>query len=386
MYGSLVIDLYTLAIVSVLLFYSFGKRNNRDYAQKCTFQRLLSIVFVLIIADLISMTGNYGYVGNVFSRTANFITYFLDPFVYFFGLSYINIWLNKKAHPTNAAEGLFVIGIINAIVVLLNEVLNTGWLYFYDEFGMYQRGDFYFIRAGVKFLCLLFVEWYVISNRESFDWKYRRGIMLFPLMPIIGGTVQAFILPWGFEYTGLVFSCLVLFISVQSRDVNHDYLTNAVNRRMMDTALEDRLKWNGGKTFSGIMIDVDYFKNINDKFGHSMGDAALVELSKILHESFRKNTDMVARYGGDEFFVIADIQDPEELQKTITRVYRRIFEFNRYTDIPYELSISVGAAVYDPAIDMNMDCFRNRLDKLMYEEKRKHHEDRDLVEKAAFGA
>ncbi|MCR5717138.1 MAG: GGDEF domain-containing protein [Lachnospiraceae bacterium] len=384
MYGWLVMNLYTIAIATVLLTYNAGKWNNRDYGQKCAYTRLLSIVLVLMVSNCVSMAGSYGLVGYVPSRTANFVTYFMDPFIYFFAVSYIHIWQSEDDRLPKARGGLLMIAIANALLVMMNEVMNTGWLYYYDNAGLYHRGSFFMLRSAIKFLCLLFIEVYVLINKESFELKYRKAILIFPILPIIGGTLQSFILPWAFEYTGLIFSCMVLFISVQCRDVNHDYLTNAVNRRMMDTALDDRLKWGAGKTFAGIMIDVDYFKMINDKYGHSMGDMALIELSKILHECFRKNSDVVARYGGDEFFVIADIQSKDELDKTIQRIFIKLDEFNHQKNIPYEMSISVGAAIYDPAVDVNMDSFRNRLDNLMYEEKQRHHASRDMMERAAF--
>ena len=94
-------------------------------------------------------------------------------------------------------------------------------------------------------------------------------------------------------------------LALASKLVRHDALTNALNRKGMDEAIERevaRRKRHGGD-LSVAMLDIDNFKRFNDIFGHSVGDAALVHLSSLLRDTIRPQ-DILARYGGEEFFLL----------------------------------------------------------------------------------
>ncbi len=84
-----------------------------------------------------------------------------------------------------------------------------------------------------------------------------------------------------------------------------DSLTNVYNRRYIDTQLPIDLNqaFENSDPVSLIYIDIDYFKNINDKYGHIAGDNLLKEVAKIFLHHVRKNNGWVARYGGDEFLI-----------------------------------------------------------------------------------
>jgi len=96
-----------------------------------------------------------------------------------------------------------------------------------------------------------------------------------------------------------------------------DMLTGLANRRAAEDFLEKQAYANRryGRKVSVIMADVDLFKQVNDKYGHSRGDMVLVELGRILRNSLRE-TDLVARWGGEEFLIVApeiDMQEAKEL-------------------------------------------------------------------------
>ncbi|MFQ6538134.1 MULTISPECIES: biofilm regulation diguanylate cyclase SiaD [Aphanothece] len=105
----------------------------------------------------------------------------------------------------------------------------------------------------------------------------------------------------------------------------HDQLTGVPNRRLLSDRCraEDKRAARHGTTYSMALIDVDYFKRVNDTYGHSVGDAVLVELAKVLRSCIR-DFDLCARWGGEEFlalFVDADITMAERIsQRMIDRV------------------------------------------------------------------
>ncbi|EPF0314074.1 membrane-associated sensor domain-containing protein [Enterobacter chuandaensis] len=93
-----------------------------------------------------------------------------------------------------------------------------------------------------------------------------------------------------------------LLISRLDALAHQDPLTKTANRRAMELVLENAVEQ--GKTFSLIMLDVDYFKRYNDTYGHQAGDECLARVAEVLKTSVRTPDDVVSRYGGEEFVVI----------------------------------------------------------------------------------
>jgi len=134
-------------------------------------------------------------------------------------------------------------------------------------------------------------------------------------------------------------------------------------------------KINSGKKqepFSIILLDLDRFKEINDKFGHDVGDEALQDAVKLLRECLRQN-DFLARFGGDEFLIVMDITTSEALQKTIHRIKDCFEDFNQKSQKPYSLSFSYGSYLYDYSLNLDADQLLKHLDDLMYKDKEKFY-------------
>ena len=120
------------------------------------------------------------------------------------------------------------------------------------------------------------------------------------------------------------------------------------------------------------MIDVDFFKSINDKYGHKAGDEVLESIADVLRGSF-DDSDIVGRFGGDEFCVITKINDKKELDKRIKKVKKSIACIDWSQKSEMELSVSAGALVYDKNSGMKLKEFMESIDRRMYEEKLSHH-------------
>lgn len=126
-----------------------------------------------------------------------------------------------------------------------------------------------------------------------------------------------------------------------------------------------------GTTIGVAMIDVDYFKEINDRFGHSEGDRVLKSIADCCREQLR-SYDLLARHGGDEFAAIFCAQTPEELDVPIARLLSAVNELTVKADSGVRLSLSIGTAVTCPSAD---HCSKEQLieaaDACLYESKNK---------------
>jgi diguanylate cyclase (GGDEF)-like protein len=154
-----------------------------------------------------------------------------------------------------------------------------------------------------------------------------------------------------------------------------DELTALHNRRGFFMLFEQQLKLASRKKRSVYLLysDIDDFKNINDTFGHKEGDQLLMDFADILRETYR-DSDIVARIGGDEF-VIFPIEAAEDSLQIITdRLFANIEAYNKKTDRGYSLSISVGVSLYDPALPYSIEEMLALADKQMYRHKRSKKE------------
>jgi len=153
-----------------------------------------------------------------------------------------------------------------------------------------------------------------------------------------------------------------------------DELTGLYNRRRFFVLAEQYLKVaiRKKKRWLLLYIDMDDLKWINDHFGHSEGDQALIHLAEILKKTFRES-DIIARIGGDEFAVLLESTDESD-EMPITRLYENIRDYNVKVSQDYKLSISVGAAPFDPEDPISMDQLLSKADTLMYVQKRRAKE------------
>jgi diguanylate cyclase (GGDEF)-like protein len=117
-----------------------------------------------------------------------------------------------------------------------------------------------------------------------------------------------------------------------------------------------------------LFTDVDGLKQINDTFGHEIGDRVIVNAAQLLKQTFR-DTDIIARLGGDEFAIlIPDYSDAVDV--LCLRLQANIDQFNQAASRCYQLAMSVGVQVCDLIDDASLEHLLTQADKLMYEHKR----------------
>ncbi|MCX7679627.1 MAG: diguanylate cyclase [Spirochaetes bacterium] len=151
-----------------------------------------------------------------------------------------------------------------------------------------------------------------------------------------------------------------------------DKLTGVFNRRYMESELEKRFEEakNNGSPIAMIMADMDYFREVNELYSHEIGDRYIVEVAKVFRNTFRKS-DIIARYGGDEFTILLPNTDlatamriAEDVRKNVERL-----DFLKDFEGPFlQLSVSFGISCY-PQTAETLSELKEQADKALYDAK-----------------
>ncbi len=153
-----------------------------------------------------------------------------------------------------------------------------------------------------------------------------------------------------------------------------DELTGLFNRRGFFTLSEQQCKL-ADRTknhLSLLYLDLDNLKTINDKLGHSEGDRAIKDAADVLRSSFRQS-DIIARIGGDEFAVLITNPTSHEIENIAAdKIKSNLSAFNMQKTREYILSLSMGMAHFDPENPCSIGDLITRADTLMYENKRRN--------------
>lgn len=164
-------------------------------------------------------------------------------------------------------------------------------------------------------------------------------------------------------------SAMTKLTEAHKKDVLTDPLTGVANRRAYEFELARRVaEWNrSGSEVSLVLLDIDYFKKFNDRYGHQAGDAVLRAVAEVLTQTVR-DVDLIARYGGEEFALVLSGTDLKEAKIIAERV-RALIESARFpfNGLILRLTVSVGLAQIRAGEDTT--AFVQRADAALYSSK-----------------
>lgn len=263
------------------------------------------------------------------------------------------------------------IGLISIVLLVINIFYP---LVFSVSDGRYQRGFAYII-------FLIFAAFYILDSLYLYVKcvKKNGSLKLFPvhifLIPVILGVViQAFFVEIAITWTSIAISVAGIMTALKNEIIFTDCLTGLYNRVYLEF-LHKRACNKKDCWVSGIMIDLNGFKQINDNYGHAEGDLALCIVADLLLKSFSEY-GVVTRYAGDEFVIMLNTTDDQLIQKIIKSAKKNFVTENEKNDKPYQLSASMGYAITNLSNE-TIDDFMNRIDEQMYQDKMKYYEHND---------
>ena len=154
-----------------------------------------------------------------------------------------------------------------------------------------------------------------------------------------------------------------------------DHLTGLFNRRYFQNIIDKKINLlsRHNYQFYFALIDIDFFKDYNDAYGHHKGDIALQEVSNVLKEILNRQTDYVFRVGGEEFAIIFEVDSKDNAISIMENLRKKVEDLKIIacnSTICNYLTISIGLGYIKKASpDANSDQIYDEVDKLLYESK-----------------
>ena len=261
------------------------------------------------------------------------------------------------------------VGVIGWLATLGNVWGN--YFFSFDAQNTYHREPYGYIMFALPIIYSDISIITVYKARKEFG-----DLRFFPVWSFLtpfflGMGVQTLVYGISVAWCSVSIGLAVLFMSLQNELVYRDPLTGLYNRNYLNYVLKST-GWNRAGRHGGIMIDLDFFKIINDTYGHTSGDNALCDVADLLQACLPEKS-LAFRYAGDEFILLFDASEEEEILAVENRIQASLDDFNAQKKRPYHLSLSMGHSCFLPGTH-DADSFLTAMDKSMYENKRKHHE------------
>lgn len=366
---NIILNIYSIALLIIISVHASRYRDNVFFQHKLYLAMIYLTICMLIFDMLCRFDGNPGTYYSHFNFWGNLLLYIIGPVVPSLWVMYAHFQVfHDEKRTKRLVIPLSFLFTANLLITVLS--LYFKWYYYIDVKNIYHRGQYFWIPASITISLVLAAFFLIISNRKRIEKKHYFSLVFFAVPPFACIILQLFFYGIPFMLNGLTLSLLIVFFTIQNRSIDTDYLTGAYNRKSLEAYMKKKVSTAAeNKTFSAILIDLNDFKAINDNFGHDTGDEALVTSVRLLKTCIR-SSDFIARYGGDEFYIVLDISDQFELEETVFRINRCLERYNKNQTEPFTLGFSMGYAVYDSRSGMKVEEFQKHIDIMMYENKR----------------
>ncbi len=375
MFSLLQIDAFALAILA-LIYLNIRRSGGRYLMEQKFYLALIAADALVLLLDMAMwlVDGRAGPVYRVLNLAVTAAYYTMNPLICMLWLLYVYYEIYKSTqHLRRMLPLLLAPACANAILSVFS--IHTGQMFLVDAGNRYSRGPLFVVMALICLVYLLYSLALIVLRRRRLASQHFIPMLFFAVLPLVGGVVQSLLYGISLIWSCATFSALVIFINIQNNLLYTDPLTGLSNRRQVDNYLRHRSQYAGGKRLAGMMIDLNAFKTINDRYGHDVGDQALRDTADILRHTFHGD-DFVSRYGGDEFLVLLSVPNGETLESIVRRLHDNVEQFNASRTAPYAISLSVGYDCCTGDEEGDLAGFVKHIDELMYREKLKYNEGR----------
>ncbi len=331
---------------------------------------MVTLSFVSCVLNMLScvLMGQPGFI--------NLFCIYFGTWWLFFAHTFLGpLWIFFVCVHLNTQLPRWIVGVIIAAIAvcLVPLVINFFYplVFSIDDDNIYHRGPLYLLYVLIQggFLLGSIVIYYRAKGKGSMLKVF--PIWLFVVPIAVGMTAQS--MKYGIS---TIWPCVAIAVAgvasaLQNSFIYQDQLTKLYSRAYLDY-LKRQIDSSKSSRFTAIMLDLNGFKSINDTYGHSEGDAALVKTGELLNGVVRF-LGVVVRYAGDEFVVLLNTQDDAVVEEVRQKVKQAFDEYNLTSGKGYKLLPAMGISKFDLSV-RSVDELMNEIDRRMFEDKRLFYE------------
>lgn len=369
------IEINTICIILLLFLLSCLRQQQGEGSTGRNIFRLLILTTILLCAaDLFSgvLSGQIFHGARTLIWTGNLFFFAATTTVCYLWLLYVNIKLNNAGKKKTA---LWSIPLLLIIAVVVSDPW-TDILFTLDSNNFYLRGTGVYLHWIINWTYLLVptvqIAWAVFREKSKVRRQELRILLYFIIAPAAAGIIQMLCYGVSCLQVGITISLLIVFIYMQNIQILTDALTGLNNRRSFENYSDQFVRHHEDEEFFIMMLDINNFKQINDKLSHIVGDRALRDTADVMKRVCEREPHrlFLCRYGEDEFVIAGcDCGDGYEvgLRKRLENGFK---EHSTHHDSPYVLTVSIGVATGKCSDPDDVMRLLNIADEEMYEEKK----------------
>lgn len=370
----LVADGATVILLSMLKVQARHGRKNRLMDERLFMLMVNVLLLQAIVEAVVFLVDGKLFLGaRMLNSVGNCMYFILNTILPFAWVLYADYKIYGSVRRTKRVGNVFIIPVIFTVIMTVTTQY-TKFVYYITEDNVYVRSENFALFYMLIFLYLLYGLLVIFLKRKTTGKHMLLPMSLF-MLPIFAGIVIQYIF-YGISTVciSVAIGLVGIYISAQSDSYYIDRLSGLYNRSYLDDYLGNAAESRRTCPVIGIMIDMDKFKDINDTYGHQVGDEAIIKAGKLFKKHLGDN-GFVTRYGGDEFIIITRFSDKADAQKLVERICEEADIINEKEENLYKLEFSYGIAEFH-ADKGEYDGFLRCMDRRMYamkKEKRKRY-------------
>ncbi len=363
-----VVGFYILAILIWQL-----KKNVNQRTSRIWFAHMVYCLMITILADILWILVD----GKIF--TGSVVLNQISNMVYYsFAVASVGLWMNYvctriwEDFPRKGSAFLMAPAVFSFLLCMAS--MSTGWIFGINQNNYYYRGKYFWIIIGIglayyiaSFIVILI---HVLTTKNQKSKQEMAKLFVFFVLPTVGIVTELLVDEMPGPWPAAAISLAMVFMLEQNAEVLTDGLTGVNNRKLLERVFPELVNdVSEDNRLYMFMMDLDRFKTINDSFGHSVGDEALVESSMILKNIAFSKSMLTIRYGGDEFLILGFLKNDAEALEYKNDIISMFEAWNEQHARPYMLGASVGYSEYLQG--WSVEEWIRHADRELYREKKR---------------
>ena len=357
---------FLMAFLLFILYLTIKSRENTASTSGRMFNRLIWINIYLLLMEVLSwqfdgLSGSFNWYANYIS---NMLFIGSAPLIACVWTSYIDYHMYHSFERLKKHWFFLQPMIIVGIFMIIN--LFTPFIFSVDANNVYSREPYMWLIVLLNTSIIIYKSIDAYRNKDKINKEIVYVILAFLVLPLIAAAVQMFVYGAFIIWPIMSITIVISYIHLETVSTSTDYLTGMLSRNRIDDYIDYLI--NTKTTFELIIIDLDNFKEINDNYGHTIGDKVLKVFSSTLKRSCDKKC-IIGRYGGDEFIIISRIIEHSEVEVNFFELNKKLEKDLLKHTLPFDLNYSYGCHRWEAKDNLTHEELFDIADEKMYRNK-----------------